>query len=88
MVLLSIPTRLWSNFFAAISLTFRTNWVDLLPRRKFAKDTAINPSSGMSSCMVKYGFQPAVLPESFLPQDIPTVEDHLRYLRCSWVRIQ
>lgn len=64
------------------------NWVDLLPWAEFARNTAVNSSSGTSPFMANYGFQPAVLPEVFSPQDIPAVEDHLSVLRASWVQIQ
>lgn len=38
--------------------------------------------------MANYGFQPSVLPASFVPHSITALEEHLRGLRSSWAQVQ
>lgn len=63
--------------YATLLFDISDSWVDLLPWASFARNTAINSSSGMTPLMASYAFQPVVLPELLSPQDIPDVEDHL-----------
>lgn len=64
------------------------NWSELLPWAEFARNSAINASSQLSPFMANYGFQPSLLPDSFMSQGIPALEEHLQQLRSTWVQIQ
>uniref|UniRef100_A0A8C5PJ19 Polyprotein n=1 Tax=Leptobrachium leishanense TaxID=445787 RepID=A0A8C5PJ19_9ANUR len=60
------------------------DWVTLLPWAEFAYNNATSQSTKYSPFEIVTGMHPTVFQSSFLPQDIPALEEHLCNLRAIW----
>uniref|UniRef100_A0A8C5MC51 Gypsy retrotransposon integrase-like protein 1 n=1 Tax=Leptobrachium leishanense TaxID=445787 RepID=A0A8C5MC51_9ANUR len=64
------------------------NWSELLPWAEYARNNAVNETTGHSPFSAIYGFFPPALPLQFNEQAIPALDDHLTQLQEIWRQIR
>uniref|UniRef100_A0A8C5PQ35 Polyprotein n=1 Tax=Leptobrachium leishanense TaxID=445787 RepID=A0A8C5PQ35_9ANUR len=64
------------------------NWSELLPWAEYARNNAVNETTGHSPFSAIYGFFPLALPLQFTEQAIPALDEHLTQLQEIWRQIR
>uniref|UniRef100_A0A8C5R326 Gypsy retrotransposon integrase-like protein 1 n=1 Tax=Leptobrachium leishanense TaxID=445787 RepID=A0A8C5R326_9ANUR len=64
------------------------NWSELLPWAEYARNNAVNETTGHSPFSAIYGFSPPVLPLQFAEQAILALDEHLTQLQDIWRQIR